>query len=71
MPPVAIGANVVTGIGTSSPNRACAGESLRGPQLRIRERPGVGVVLQQPVVDAGKPGEQHVGCGQVAKVLRA
>ena len=58
---MAIGANVVTGIGTSSPNRACAGSPSDVRSCGLARIRVLRVVLQQPVVDAGKPGEQHVG----------
>ncbi len=53
MPPVAIGANVVTGTGTCSPNLRLRGDALGRAQLRVGQRPRVRVVLEQPVVDAG------------------
>ena len=37
-PPAAIGAKVVTGTGTRSPNRACAGDAFRRAQLRVGQR---------------------------------
>ena len=37
MPPVAMGEKVVTGIGTSSPNLACAADTDQRANLRIRE----------------------------------
>ena len=63
MPPVAMGANVVTGTGTWSPKRAWAVWPSRGAQLRVGQQPRGGVGLQQAVDDAGQPGDHEVVLG--------
>ena len=68
-PPVAIGANVTCGTGTSSPNLRLRRQAVRRAQLRIGEDARVAVLLQQPVVEARQVREEDVALAQVGELL--